>query len=49
MNEAELRAFVKDISLDDNAKICILIGIDDTGEYRIIKCNADGELVIATP
>ena len=45
MTLEELRVLIKDLGLDDNAKVCILVGKTSGGEYEIVQVDSDGKLV----
>jgi len=44
----ELKAMVKEIGLDDNAKITLLVGRVDATHYQLVAVDEDGNLKIAT-
>jgi len=48
MTIEELRAKVKELGFDDNAKVVVLVGRTSDGKYQIVQVNADGKLVTTT-
>ncbi len=45
MTEMELREFIEHLALNDNGKVCVLVAVDDTGEYRVVKCDNQGRII----
>ena len=46
MTLAELKAFIQDVGLNDNGKVCILIAYNkENDEYELVNCDADGKLI----
>jgi hypothetical protein len=48
MTLVELKELVKELGLDDNAKVVLLVGKVGENNYQIIKVDANGRLVITT-
>lgn len=45
MTLTELRAFIQDLGLNDNAKVVILVGYDRvTEEYYVVQVDANGNV-----
>lgn len=49
MTLVELKELIKDLGLNDNAKVCLLIGYNpNDSEYYIVQVDATGKLVTTT-
>jgi len=48
MTVAELKVLIQELGLNDNGKVCLLIGYNpDDGEYYVVQVDGLGRLVIA--
>jgi hypothetical protein len=47
MNLVELRELLDTLGLDDNGKICILVGKTSDDEYEIVQVDSDGKMVVS--
>lgn len=47
MTLTELREFIQEMGLNDNAKIVVLVAqeLGDPDEWHVVKCDSDGKLI----
>ncbi len=45
MTLVELKELIRELGLNDNAKVCLLIGRTSAGAYEVVQVDADGKLV----
>ena len=44
----ELKAAIKALAFDDNAKVVILVGKTSDGKYQFVQVDANGKVVTTT-
>ena len=45
MTIVELRALIKELGLDDNGKLCLLIAKAGEDNYQVVACDETGKLI----